>query len=141
MNDVSIDVSGMDHLRSEDSVEPTALVAQVSYNNGDDSNNLIIDSGSTHHMNGFANEFLNMTLEGYDYGLLVKGLVPVTKAYGIGLCIIAVKDSVGTFQEICLEDVLYVPNLLHRHPRVFSAVSACSQDECQCHFQCNSYVI
>ena len=47
-------------------------MAQVSYDNGDDSANWIIDSGSTHHMNGFANEFINMTLEGYDDGLLVK---------------------------------------------------------------------
>jgi hypothetical protein len=35
----------------------TALVAQVSYDNGDDSTNWILDSGSTHHMNGLANEF------------------------------------------------------------------------------------
>ena len=39
MNDVFIDVSGMDYLQSEDSVEPTALIAQVSYDNGDDSTN------------------------------------------------------------------------------------------------------
>ena len=53
VNDVSIDVSGVNHLLSENSIEPTALVAQVSYDNGDDSTNWIIDSGSTHHMNGF----------------------------------------------------------------------------------------
>ena len=60
VNDDNIDVSGTDHLQRENSVEPTALVAQVSYNNRDDSTNWIIDSGSTYNMNGFANEFLNM---------------------------------------------------------------------------------
>ncbi len=45
-------------------------------------------------MNGIANGFLNMTLEGYDDGLLVKGLVPGTHAYGIGSCIVFVKDNV-----------------------------------------------
>jgi hypothetical protein len=39
MNDVFIDVSGMDYLQSADSVEPTTLVAQVSNDNGDDSTN------------------------------------------------------------------------------------------------------
>jgi len=43
--------------------------------------------------------------------------------------------------QICLEDVLYVPNLLHHHPSIFSVISACSQDECQCRFQLNSYVL
>ena len=38
-------------------VEPIALVAQVSYDVGDDFTNWILDSGSTHHMNGFANDF------------------------------------------------------------------------------------
>jgi hypothetical protein len=75
MNDIFIDVSGMDYLQSADSIEPTALVAQVTYDNGDDSTNWIICSGSTHHMIVFANEFPNMTLEGYDDDLLVKGLV------------------------------------------------------------------
>jgi len=51
------------------------------------------------------------------------------------------KDSVGMYHHICVEDVLYVPNLLHHHPRVFSAISACSQDECQWHFKSNSYVL
>jgi hypothetical protein len=69
----------------------------VSYDIGDHYTNWIIDSESTHHMNGFANEFLNMTLEGYDDGLLVKGLVSGTKAYGIGSCIVIAKDSVGMF--------------------------------------------
>ena len=41
------------------SVSPTALVAHVSYASGHDSNNWILDSGSTHHMNGFANDFLD----------------------------------------------------------------------------------
>ena len=45
------------------------------------------------------------------------------------------------FHQKCLEDVLYVPNLLHHHPSIFSGISACSQDECQCHFQLNSYVL
>jgi hypothetical protein len=71
-------------------------------------------------MNGFANEFLNMTLEGYDDGLLVKELVSGTKAHGIGSCIVVGKDSVGMFHRICLENVLYVPNLLHHHPRIFT---------------------
>jgi len=66
----------------------------MSYDNGDDYTNWIIDSGSTHHMNGFANEFLNITLEGYDDGLLVKGLVSGTEARGIGSCIVVVTDSV-----------------------------------------------
>jgi hypothetical protein len=122
MNDDDIDVSGMDQLQGEHSVEPIALVAQVSYDNGDYSTNWIIDSGCTHHMNGFANKFLNMTLEGYDDGLLVKGLVSGTKAYDIGSCIVAVKDRVGYFNQICLEDVLYVPDLLHHHPRLFSSI-------------------
>jgi len=86
-------------------------------------------------MNSFANEFLNVALEGYDDGLLVKGLLVVgTKAYGIGSCIVAVKESVGLFHQICLEDVLYVPNLFHHHPRFFSVTSTCSQDERQFHF-------
>jgi hypothetical protein len=141
MKDVFIDVSGRNYFQSADSDEPTALVAQVSYDNGDDYSNWIIDSGSTHHMNSCANDFLNMTLEGYDDGLLVKGLVSGTKAYGNGSCIVVVTYSVGMFNQICLEDVLYVPNLLHHHPRIFSVVSACSQDECQCRFQSNSYVL
>jgi hypothetical protein len=92
-------------------------------------------------MNGFANEFLDMTLdEGYDDSRRVKGLVSGTKAYGIGSCIVVVKDSDGMFHQICLEDVLYVTNLLHHHPRIVSVISACSQDEGQCHFQSYSYV-
>ena len=141
MNDAFINGLGMDYLQSAYSVEATALAAHVSYDNGDDSTNWIIDSGSTHHMNGFANEFLNMALEGYDDGLLVKGLVSGTKAYGIGSCIVVVNNSVGMYHnKICLEDVLYVPNLLHNHPRIFSVISA-PQEECQCHFQSNSYVL
>jgi len=66
-------------------------------------------------MYGFANEFLNMTLEGYDDGLLVKRLVYDIEIYGIGSCIVVVKDSVGLFHQICLDDVLYIPNLLHHH--------------------------
>ena len=91
-------------------------------------------------MNGCADEFLNMTLEGYDDGILVKGLVSSTKAYGIGSCIVAVTNSVGMIHQICLEDVPYVPILLHHRPRIFSVISDCSQDECQCHFQSNSCV-
>ena len=44
MNDDNIDISDMDLLQSEHSIEPTALVAQVSYDNGDDSSNWIINS-------------------------------------------------------------------------------------------------
>jgi hypothetical protein len=132
---------GIDYSKCSDLVEPIALVAQVSYDNGDDSTNCIMDSGSTHHMNGLANEFFDMKLDGYDDGLLVKVLVPGTKAYGIGSCIVALKDSSEMYRQICLEDILYVPNLLHHHPRIFSVISACSQDECECHFQSNSYVL
>jgi len=39
VNDDNIDVFGMDHLQRENSVKPTALVAQVSYDNGDNSTN------------------------------------------------------------------------------------------------------
>jgi hypothetical protein len=140
MNDVFIYVSSMDYLQSADYVQPTALVAQVPYDNGDDSTNWIIDTRSTHHMNGFAIEFINMTLKGYDDGPLVKELVYGRKTYGIGSCIVVVKDSVGMSHPICLEDVPYVPNLLHHHPGIFRIISACSQNECQCHFQSNSYV-
>jgi hypothetical protein len=92
-------------------------------------------------MNGLANEFFDMKLEGYDDGILVKGLASGTKAYGIGSCIVVVGDSSGMHHQVCLEDVLYVPNLLHQHPRVFSVISACSQDDYTCHFQSNSYVL
>ena len=141
MNDVLIDISSMEYTQSVDSVEPTALVTQVLYDNGDDYNNWIIDNGSIHHMNSCADEFLNMTLEGYDNGILVKGLASDTHAYGIGSCIVVVTYSVGMFHHICLEDVLCVHNLLHHHPRIFSVILACSQDECQCHFQSSSYVL
>ena len=67
-----------------------------------------------------------MKLEGYDDELLVMGLVSGTKAYGIGSCIVVMKDNVGMYRHICLEDVLYVPNLLHHHPRFFSVISTCS---------------
>ena len=53
IGDFSIDCS-----HCIDSVEPIALVTHVSYDNGDDSTNWILDSGSTHHTNGFANKFL-----------------------------------------------------------------------------------
>ena len=76
-------ISGLTTHQCKNGIEPTALVAQVSYGNGDGTTSWIIDSGITHRMNGFANEFLDMTLEGYDDGLLVKGLVSGTKAYGI----------------------------------------------------------
>jgi hypothetical protein len=97
MDDDFIDVPSKYYLQSADSAEPSAIVAQVSYDNGDESTYWIIHSESTHHMNGFANEFLSMTLEGYDDGLFVKGLVSSTKAYGIGSCIGVVKDSVGMY--------------------------------------------
>jgi hypothetical protein len=82
-----------------------------------------------------------MKLEGYDDVLIVKGLVFSTKAYGIGSCIVVVKDNVGMFHQICLEDVLYAPNLLHNYPIFFSVILACSQDEWQCPFQLNSYLL
>ena len=107
---------------------PTALVAHVSYDSGDHSTNWILDSGSTHHMNGYADEIFNLKLEGYDDGILVKGLVSDTKAYDIGSCIVVVQDNVGMYHQVCLEDVLYVANLLNHYPRVFSVISACSQD-------------
>jgi hypothetical protein len=141
MNDTYIIVASMYHHQRENSVEPTALVAQVSYDDGDDSTSWTIDSGSTHHMNRFPDEFLNMILEGYDDGDFVKRLVYGTKAYGVGTCIVILKNSVGLCPQICLEDALYVPNLLHHHSRVFSIISVCSQDGCQCHFQSNSYVL
>ena len=133
-------ISGLTNHQCKNAIELTALVTQVASDNGDDTTSLITDSGSTHHMNGFANEFFNMALEGYDDGLRVKGLVFGTKAHGIGSCIVVVKDSVELFHYICLEDVLYVPSLLHYHPRIFSVISTCSQDGCQCHFHLNSYV-
>ena len=135
-------VVGLTNRPRENAIEPTTLVAQVSYDDGDDTTCWIIDSGSTYRMIIFTDEFLNLTLlEGYDDVLLVKGLVSCTKAYGIGSCIVVVKDSVGLFHPICLEDVLYVPNLLHHLPRFCFVISACSQDECQCYFQFNSYVL
>ena len=85
--------------------------------------------------------FFDIKLEGYDDGLLVKGLVSGTKAYSIGSCIVVIKDSVVIYRQICLEDVLYVPNLPHRHPRIFSVVSTCSQEEFECHFLSNLYVL
>jgi hypothetical protein len=115
-----IDDFGIDCSHCTNSVEPIALVAQEFFDNGDDYTNWILDSGSTHYMNGFANDIFDMKLEGYDDGLLVKGLVSVTKACGIGPCIVVMKDSVEMYHQICLEDVLYVPNLLHHHPRIVS---------------------
>ena len=52
----------------------TALVAQVSYVDEDNTHSWIIGSGSTHHMNDFDNEFINMTLEGCDGGVHVSVL-------------------------------------------------------------------
>jgi hypothetical protein len=57
-NATFVDDDGMDYSPSTKSVVPNALVAQVSYDNGDEYTNWILDSGSTYHMNGFANEFL-----------------------------------------------------------------------------------
>ncbi len=85
--------------------------------------------------------FFTMQLGGYDDGVLVKGLVSGTKAYGIGLCIVVARDSVGMYHQICLQEVLYVPILLHHHPRVFSVIPTCSQEEYECHFQSSSYVL
>jgi len=76
-------------------VEPTALVAQVSYRgNESESNNCIVDNGSTHHMNGYHTEFFDMRSDGYVDGVHVKGLTSNTKAYGIGSCIVCFKDLV-----------------------------------------------
>jgi hypothetical protein len=80
-------------------------------------------------------------LERYDDGLLVKGLVSGTKACGIGSCIVVVKASFGMYHQICLQDVIYVLNLLHHYPRIFSVILACSQDESECHLLSNSYVL
>ena len=54
---IDVDDRGIDCFHYADSVESIALAAQVSYDNGDDTTNWILDSESTHHMNGFANEF------------------------------------------------------------------------------------
>ena len=122
-------------------LEPTCLVAQVAYDDGNDTTSWILDSGSTHHMNGFENDFLNLTSDGYVDGLMVKGLTSGTKAYGIGTCVVVCKGEDGLFQQFSLKDVLYVPNLTHHHPRIFSVISACSQDDFQCHFQAHSYIL
>ena len=47
----------------------------MSSDSGDNPTKWILDSGSTHHMNGFADDFFNLKLEGYDDGIIVKGLV------------------------------------------------------------------
>ena len=122
-------------------LEPTCLVAQVAYDDGNDTTSWILDSGSTHHMNGFADEFLNLESDGYVDGVMVKGLTTGTKAYGIGTCVIVCKGEDGLFQQFSLQDVLYVPNLMHHHSRIFSVISACSQDGFKCNFQANSYVL
>jgi hypothetical protein len=49
---------GINCSRYTDFIEPIALVAQESYDIWDNSTNWILYSGSTHHMNGFANGFL-----------------------------------------------------------------------------------
>ena len=77
---------------------PAALVAQVSYGeNESESNNWIVDNCSTHHINGHHNEFINTTGEGYVDAVLLKGLTSNTKDYGIGTCIICLKDENGAF--------------------------------------------
>ena len=53
-----VDEVCMNHLHCTKLYEPTALVAQVSYDTGDDSTNWILDSGSTHHIMAFLMEFL-----------------------------------------------------------------------------------
>jgi len=51
-------ISGSTNQSVDDVVEPTTLGAQVSYgDNESEINNWIIDSGSTHHMNGHSTEF------------------------------------------------------------------------------------
>ena len=75
-----------------------------------------------------------MRSNGYVDGVPVNGLTSNTIAYGIGTCIVCFQDEYGVFYQKCLEDVLYVPALLHHYSRIFSVISACSQDEFQCHF-------
>ena len=55
--------SRLSNHQCEDVFESIALAAHVSCDNGDDTSSWIIDSGSTHHMNGTVNDFLNMALE------------------------------------------------------------------------------
>jgi len=60
----------------------TTIVARVSYGaNESESNNWIVDNGSTHHMNGHHNEILFMRLNGYVDGVHVKELNSNVKAY------------------------------------------------------------
>jgi hypothetical protein len=94
-------------------------------------------------MDVYHNEFFNTTSDaGYVDGVPVKGLTSYTKANGIGSFIICLKDEYGVFHQKCLEDVLYVPTLLHHHfSRIFSVISTCSQDDFQRHFQSISYVL
>ena len=134
MSNTSVDLDCESTLRTRihNVIEITALVAQVSYDGDNNANSWIIDTGSTHHMNGFANAFINIILEGYDDHALVKGLPSGTKAYGrVGICKVVLKDSFESYHQICFEDLLYVPNLLHHHPQIFSVISTCSQDDCQ----------
>ena len=65
-------ISGLTNHQFENCVELSALVAQVSYDNGTDTTSWIIGSGSTHYTKGFAKIIFNMTLEGYDDCLLIK---------------------------------------------------------------------
>ena len=75
-----------------------------------------------------------MKSNGYVDRVHVKGLTSNTKACGIGSCIVCFQDDSRAFHQKCLEDVLYAPNLLQHYSRIFSVISACSQDEFQCHF-------
>ncbi len=58
---------------------PTALVDHLSYGENEDAiNNWIIISGNTHNTNGFLNQILNMTSNGYVDGVLIMGLTSNT---------------------------------------------------------------
>jgi hypothetical protein len=110
--------------------DPTALVAQVSYDgNESESNNLMLTAVAIHHMNVQLTEFFYMRSYRYVDGVLVKGLKSNTKAYGIGSCIMCYIDDYRVVHQTCLEDVLYVPALFHHYSRIFSVTSACSHDE------------
>jgi len=65
-------------------------------------------------------------LEENDDGIVVIGMTFDAKAYGIGTCIVVFKGIDGLFHHIVLKDILYMPNISHRHPRIFSDISACS---------------
>jgi len=77
----------------ENFVEPTTLVAHVSYGgNESQCNNWTIDNGSTNLMDGHHTEFFYMRSDRYVDGVHLKGLTSNTKADGIGSCIMCLKD-------------------------------------------------